>query len=259
MTDSQHHEAPSTTHELWDGRTPAVLAEACGIARVEVLSVTDSTLDVAHSLAEQGAKAGTTVLADAQRLGRGRMGRSWSSESGRGVWCAVIERPGSSDGLDLMSIRVGIEIAERLDTIAGEQVNVKWPNDLMRGIDKLGGILCEARWAGTNLSWVAIGVGVNTMRPDDQPRAVGLPRGVKRVDVLAAIVAGVRAAATRTGHLSDEEMARFRSRDALRTRRIMEPIAGIVSGISRSGELIVETREGTKRLRVGTIRMAEGL
>jgi len=250
----------------WDGETAEALAERCGVPRLELFDVVDSTLDEAHKLAEQGAAAGTVVLADAQRMGRGRMGRSWSSEPGMGVWCTVIERPESADALELMSIRVGLEIAERLDALAGEQVNVKWPNDLMIGIDKLGGILAEARWSGSKLSWVAIGVGVNVKRPIEQPRAAGLKAQAPssklqalRVAALTAIVAGIRAAAARAGHLSDTEMARIRRRDALEGRRIVEPITGVVSGISRSGELVIETREGTKRLRVGTIRMAEGL
>jgi len=155
-------------------------------------------------------------------------------------------------------VRVGIEVAERLDRLVRETVGVKWPNDLVLGLAKLGGILVEARWSGSSLAWVAIGVGVNVVRPLSQSLAAGMPKGVARSDVLVAIVHGARAAAGKMGHLTPEELERFRTRDALRGRRIVEPVAGTVSGIAASGALVVETRQGTERLRTGTIRLAEG-
>ena len=242
----------------WDGLSAEALAAHCGVARLELFGETDSTLDVAHILAEQGAPSGTVVLADSQRAGRGRMGRVWSSEASRGVWCSVIERAVNSSALDVLSVRVGIEVAERLDRLVRETVGVKWPNDLVLGLAKLGGILVEARWSGSSLAWVAIGVGVNVERPLSQSLAAGMPKGVARSDVLAAIVQGARAAACKMGHLSPEELERFWSRDALRGKRIVEPVAGTVSGIAASGALVVETKKGTERLRTGTIRLAEG-
>ena len=244
----------------WDGHTADALARECGVPRLDLHDVLDSTQDVAHRLAEQGAPAGTVVLADAQRAGRGRMGRVWSSEPGKGVWCSVLERAVPADALDVLSVRIGLEVAERLDAIAGagETVSVKWPNDLVLHGAKLGGILVEARWSGNALAWVAVGVGINVVRPLSHATAAGMPRGVARADVLRAVVAGVRAAAACAGHLSPDELARLEARDALRGKRIVEPAAGIVTGVTRSGELVVETRAGTKRLRTGTIRMAEG-
>ena len=258
VTDAESRE-PRAESFLWEGHDAGALAIRCGVERLELFDVTDSTLDAAHALAEAGATSGTVVLADAQRAGRGRMGRAWSSEPGRGVWCTVVERSLDLPALDVLSIRVGLEVAERLDTSAGETVGIKWPNDLMLGTTKLGGILVETRWSGTSLAWAAVGVGVNVSTPVGLARAARLPKGARRPDVLVAVVAGVRAAAVRTGHLTAEELSRFRARDALRGRRIVEPHEGTVSGIEANGALVVETRRGAKRVRTGTIRMAEGL
>jgi BirA family biotin operon repressor/biotin-[acetyl-CoA-carboxylase] ligase len=242
----------------WDGETAESLAQHCGAKRLELFDVTDSTLDVAHALAQDGAESGTVVLADAQRAGRGQFGRIWSSEPGRGVWCTVIARNLEPKALEVLSLRVGLEIAERLDPIAGTTVGVKWPNDLILYGAKLGGVLVEARWSGTALSWVAVGVGVNVERPDSYAAAAGMPRGVARRAVLAAIVAGVGAATAASGHLSTEERARFQVRDVLRGHRIVEPVAGTVAGVESNGALLVVTRTKDVRIKNGTIRMAEG-
>src|SRR6185436_19193687 len=93
----------------------SALARRCNVDRLELLDVTDSTLDVAHKLAEAGAPSSTVVLADAQTAGRGQHGRAWSSEPGRGVWATIIARYVRMNAMDVLSIRVGLEIAERLD------------------------------------------------------------------------------------------------------------------------------------------------
>ena len=249
---------PSAEGPLWDGHTADALAQLCGVPRLDLFDVIDSTLDAAHAAAEAGASSGTVVLADSQRAGRGRMGRAWSSEPGRGVWCTVVERSVELQALDVLSIRVGIEVAERLDASAADTVGLKWPNDLVLGTGKLGGILVEARWSGSSLAWAAVGVGVNVVPPAGLARAARLPKDATRPAVLVAAVTGVRAAAARPGHLTPDELARFAKRDALRGRRIVEPLAGLVSGIAPNGALIVETRRGAERIRTGTIRLAEG-
>ncbi|HEX7938746.1 MAG TPA: biotin--[acetyl-CoA-carboxylase] ligase [Gemmatimonadaceae bacterium] len=261
---------PRAESPLWDGFSAHQLAASCNVPTLHLFDDIGSTLDVAHTLAEQGALSGTTVLADAQHAGRGRMGRTWSSHHGVGVWCTVIERVVPSEALDVLSLRVGLEIAERMDALAGKPVGVKWPNDLMLDGGKLGGVLVEARWAGDRLGWVAIGVGVNVLGAPDVPGSTSLsprlkpraesrePRAPRRFPALMAIVAGIRAAASATGHLSAQEMTRYGSRDTLRGKQIVEPLAGAVSGIAANGALVVETEKGTQHVRTGTIRLAEG-
>ena len=224
----------------------------------------DSTQDIAHELAEQGAEAGTVVVAKAQRAGRGRFGRSWTSRSGSGVWCSTIERPSDPRALDVLSIRVGILLADALQPFATSPVGLKWPNDLVilseakdLRLSKLGGILCEARWSGDRIAWVAIGVGVNLIAPDDVADAAGLAPGTRRDDALDAIVRAVRAAAARDGLLSDEELARYAERDTLKGRQISSPAAGTAAGVDRTGALLVETADGVERHRTGTVSYPE--
>ena len=240
----------------WDGYDADAVARRCRVPRVELLGETDSTLDVAHALAEGGAVAGTIVVADSQRAGRGRQGRAWTSRPGAGVWATVIERPRDPSILELLSLRVGLRLAEALDSLAGDQVRVKWPNDLLVREGKLAGILTEARWSGSTLGWVAVGVGVNMEPPEDVPSAAALRRG-ERLDVLEAIVNAVRAGVAATGELTADERARYAARDALAGRRIVAPAIGRVAGISATGSLLVDTERGREQHRAGTIRFAE--
>ena len=242
--------------DTWEGHSAADLAGLLRVSRVELYAVVDSTQDVAHALAEQGAVGGTVVVADAQRAGRGRQGRAWSSDPGRGVWCTIIERPHDARAVDVLSLRAGLYLAEALDPLAGETVRVKWPNDLMLRGGKVAGILAEARWSGSTPSWVAVGVGVNVATPD-VAAAAGLPPGPGRAHVLAAIVGAVRAACAAPGWLTDDEVQRYARRDLLVGRRVLAPAEGTVLGIAPSGAIILRTAHGTEQYRAGTIPLAE--
>ena len=260
----------------WDGVNATEAAQRLGLKNVWMHAEVESTQDEAHKLAEQGVPAGALVVADAQRAGRGRHGRSWSSEPGRGVWCTIVERPSDSRSLDVLSLRVGLELAEALDRFADERVCVKWPNDLVipseagvipseaRNLPfrKLGGVLCEARWTGSMLGWIAIGVGVNVIAPVDEPDAAGLRPGTKRFDVLTSVVQAVRRAAVRSDAvrsevLSQDELSRYRARDALAGRRIVLPVKGTVETIDDSGALLVRTRSGVEQVRAGTVEFED--
>ena len=199
-----------------------------------------STLDVAHSLAADGAAAGTLIVADAQTAGRGRMGRSWRSEPGAGIWLTLIERPRDAAAVDVLSLRIGLALAPVLDAFAATPVLLKWPNDLYVGDRKLAGVLIEARWRDAQPEWLAIGVGINLRPPASEARAAGLRAGVTRDDVLSRIVPAMRDAAARTGLLTEAELHAFAARDLARGRRCVQPLDGIVHGIDRSGELLVD-------------------
>jgi BirA family biotin operon repressor/biotin-[acetyl-CoA-carboxylase] ligase len=228
----------------YDGQRGDDLAEQLHLPHVVTFDSIGSTLDVAHELAEAGAAAGTLVLADAQTAGRGRLGRSWRSEPGAGVWLTLIERPKDAAALDVLSLRVGLALAPVLDDFAAERVRLKWPNDLYVGGRKLGGILVEARWREGNPEWVAIGVGVNVRTPSAEPRAVGLRDDTVRLDVLLAIVPALRRAAGCEGPLIADELRAFAERDLAVGRSCVEPMVGTVRGIDASGALLVAPSSG---------------
>jgi BirA family biotin operon repressor/biotin-[acetyl-CoA-carboxylase] ligase len=237
----------------FDGATHEAIERMLELPRVELLESTPSTLDVAHRIAAQGAPAGTLVIANEQTAGRGRGGKSWQSSPGAGLWLTLIERPGDSSGLGVLSLRVGLAAAEALDRFAPEPIRLKWPNDLYVDQGKLGGILVEARWREQAVEWVAIGLGVNVQAPKDVQTAAGLEPGTDRLDVLAELVPAVVAAARATGPLEADEMEEFDARDLARGRRCTEPAVGRVAGITPTGELLVTLADSVATFRSGSL------
>lgn len=132
-----------------------------------------STNDVALAAATAGAQPGLVVRADVQARGKGRKTRDWSSPPG-GLWASVLlspEVPSVHQGL--IPLAVGCACAEALEQL-GIDVGVRWPNDLMLGDRKVGGILVEGRVLGSALSQVVAGMGINVQNPPPVDGAASL-------------------------------------------------------------------------------------
>jgi BirA family transcriptional regulator, biotin operon repressor / biotin---[acetyl-CoA-carboxylase] ligase len=221
-----------------------------------------STMDLIHQLAETGAEAGTIVVAAEQMEGRGSRGRPWHSPLG-GLWLSALFRPASSAGLEVLSVRVGLAVAAVLDPIVSPGLSLKWPNDLMWGERKLGGILCEARWQGGALGWVAVGVGLNVRNPvppEVRDSAVALMKidpDIQVYDVLEPVASVIAALDVEGERLTPAELEEFAARSWLEGREIRQPVAGVVTGLDEDGGLRVRTAEGTQvSLRQGSIELA---
>jgi BirA family biotin operon repressor/biotin-[acetyl-CoA-carboxylase] ligase len=143
-------------------------AEPLGIfgRRIHWLDTTTSTNDVAAHLAELGAAEGTLIVADAQTAGRGRLGRTWFSPPGAGLYVSIVLRPSGdlstrSNPSAFLTLASGVAIAEGVRTSTGLPAEIKWPNDVMIGKRKLAGILAEGAAQGNRLQHVIVGFGVN--------------------------------------------------------------------------------------------------
>lgn len=223
----------------------------------------ESTMDLVHRLAEDGAPEGTVVLAAEQTAGRGSRGRPWHSSRG-GLWLSLLRRPGRGGG-ELLSLRAGLALAEGLERAEpGLRLALKWPNDLMCGDRKLGGVLCEARWAGEAPAWVAIGVGINVCNPipaDLAPSAVSLAErlpGATPDAVLDLVLPGLRGLDGVSPRLAEEELARLRRRDWLLGRPLRGGEAGVAEGIAADGALLVRRPDGSLALlRAGPVQLAD--
>jgi BirA family biotin operon repressor/biotin-[acetyl-CoA-carboxylase] ligase len=265
---------PSVAEARYDGHTGRELEHILRLPRVVVFREVGSTLDVAHALAAEGAPAGTLVIADSQTAGRGRMGRAWQSDPGAGVWLTIIERPhghpepyvaGAPQGklregpavveaLDVLSLRVGLALAEALDDLA-PAARLKWPNDLYVEGGKLAGVLIETRWRNGAVEWVALGAGINVRVPAGQTRAAAL--AAPRMTVLERVVPAIRAAARVSGHLMPAELEAFAARDLAAGRACIEPVPGRVRGIDASGALVIDTSSGVESVRAGSLVFTE--
>ena len=124
----------------------------------------DSTNVYAKQLAAAGAPHGTVVLANHQTAGRGRMGRSFSSPEGMGIYLSVILRP-NMPARDLMHLTcaAGVAMCDAVESVSGFRPGVKWINDLVAQKRKLGGILTELSFVPNSdgVQYAIIGIGIN--------------------------------------------------------------------------------------------------
>lgn len=124
----------------------------------------DSTNSQAKAMAQKGAPHGTVLIADRQTGGRGRMGRSFCSPGGAGIYMSVILRP-ECRATEIMHLTcaVAVAVCDAIECVCGLRPGIKWINDLLIGNKKLGGILTElSLLPGTDqVSYAVVGIGIN--------------------------------------------------------------------------------------------------
>ena len=133
----------------------------------------DSTNARAKALARQGAPHGTVLIAGSQSAGRGRLGRSFHSPVGLGVYLSVILRPQCPpDQLMHLTCAAGVAMCDAVEAITGIRPGIKWINDLVLEQKKLGGILTELSIDPKTGSteYAIVGIGINCRhRTEDFP------------------------------------------------------------------------------------------
>jgi len=124
----------------------------------------DSTTRVARELAGEDKPHGFAVLAGSQTAGRGRLGKSWQSPSGKGLYCTILVRPEFAvEDYPKITLTAGLAVSLALEEICQLQTQLKWPNDIYISGRKCGGILVETsslQGAGEG-NFVLVGIGVN--------------------------------------------------------------------------------------------------
>ena len=171
----------------------------------EVRAVAETGSSNADLLAVAGAGAaeGTVLVAEAQTAGRGRLGRRWASPPRTGLTFSVLLRPGGVPAARLgwLPLLAGVAAAASVRAVAAVDATLKWPNDVLAGEKKLGGILAER--SGTA---VVVGIGINVWQaradlpPDAAATSVALAAGAGVTGAGAARAAAGRPAG-RTGAL----------------------------------------------------------
>lgn len=190
--------------------------------QIQYFDVIDSTNNYAKKLAMQGAPEGTVIIAGQQSAGRGRLGRSFSSPAGMGIYLSVILRPGClpSDAMHL-TCATAVAGCEAVESATRQKPGIKWTNDLILGTGKLGGILTEISIDAKTgkLDWAVVGIGINCCQSaEDFPpeiRDMACSLGLQTQDramVAAALIERLHTMAQ--GLISEKTkiMAAYRSR-----------------------------------------------
>ena len=232
--------------------------------------VTNSTNDDALAAARAGAPHGSVFIADEQRAGRGRGGHGWHSAAGEGLYVSVLLRPEfAAIRLPLLPLVAGLAAAEAIREDSGLDVDLRWPNDLLIGPRKVGGILVEAHSEGARIDSAVVGVGINvhqqTFAPDLSTSATSLDlEAGHRVERRAVLSALLKSLERESKALADApEAAAIPSRVARAStwvcgRRVQvhgpQACTGVTAGLDEHGFLLVDTEAGRVTVQTGGIR-----
>jgi len=228
--------------------------------------VTFDEIDSTNAEAARRAGAGDAgpywLLAARQTAGRGRRGRSWTSEPGNLfiTYLGVSDRPPGE--IALLSFAVALAVADVADNVLGRAAAlVKWPNDVMVLGRKISGILLESGALGAGRTWVAVGIGINIASAPtdvDQPIAAlsalanGKTISVESVEqVLRRRLGFWSGRIEREGFAPIREawLARAHGMGAAATARLgNEEVAGVMRGLGADGALELELPDGRTRL-----------
>lgn len=144
----------------------------------------DSTNNKAKEVARLGASEGTIILADKQTLGRGRLGRHWSSPAKVGIWMSIVLRPPLLPyQVSQLTLIAGVNMCEAIQEVTGLECKIKWPNDVVVNGKKVCGILTEMSAEMERINHIVVGIGVNVNHksfPEELPHATSLAIEAKK-------------------------------------------------------------------------------
>jgi BirA family transcriptional regulator, biotin operon repressor / biotin---[acetyl-CoA-carboxylase] ligase len=222
--------------------------------RIHFFSELSSTMDTARDLARKGCPDFTVVIADRQTKGRGRLSRTWISDSG-GLYFSVILRPLIPP---VLSFRVNFAASLALARMLREKYHVdaavKWPNDILIGDAKLSGMLSELEAEADRVSFINLGIGINVNNdpaPKEQ-RAVSLKKvlgkTVPRRAVLAAFLDEFEKQMADIAHENVIDEWKIYSGTLNRPVKIVtlhDTFQGVAEDVDETGTLILRQGDGT--------------
>lgn len=234
--------------------------------------VIESTNTTAKQLAEEGASHGTVIIADCQKGGRGRLGKTFHSPAGTGIYMSVILRPDFSTELsNLLTACTAVSTEKSLCQFCKKNIKIKWVNDLFISNKKVCGILTEASISceSRSINYAIIGIGVNVRNtkenfPDELQSIVTSleEEGSEKINrcVLAAEI--LNNLEIELSHISDRKfLDEYREHSNLIGNKVTivdgmgNEIKGTAVGIDNNASLLVKMNDGqVKTISSGTVQ-----
>lgn len=231
--------------------------------------VTDSTNIRAKELAEEGHPGGTLVVADRQEAGRGRRGRSWDSPPGTGIFMSLLLKPEMNPNhASMLTLVAAMAVARAISKCAGTEALIKWPNDIVIGGKKICGILTEMSAQFDFINHIVIGIGINVHNehfPEEIAETAGsilLQTGkrIRRAELIEQILeqfehyyAIFMETEDLSGLVKEYNSILVNMNKSVRVLDPKEPFEGKAMGITKKGELIVDTWESRKMVSSGEV------
>jgi BirA family biotin operon repressor/biotin-[acetyl-CoA-carboxylase] ligase len=128
-----------------------------------------STNDEAKRLVQLGVGEGAVIIAEGQTKGRGKPGTTWFSPKGKGIYLSIIIQPHKVQGkIEAATLLGTLASARAIRGLTSLDVKVKWPNDVVVGGKKVGGVLTEACKGGGGKTSLIVGIGLNVSLGGDE-------------------------------------------------------------------------------------------
>ncbi|MDI6631257.1 MAG: biotin--[acetyl-CoA-carboxylase] ligase [Bacillota bacterium] len=234
--------------------------------------VTSSTNDRAKELAQSGAPEGTVVVAEQQTGGRGRRGRSWHSPPG-GLWFSLLLRPDVAPAeTQTLPLLLSVAVARGIEEYLGLHPDLKWPNDILLGGRKAGGILAEIGAETERVHHVVAGIGLNvniaSFPPELETTATSLQiqwggkiSRARLLGVLLAVIEEDYRRWCRTGfapfHAAYQKRCSFLGKEVA-VVAAGGVLTGLAAGVDAAGRLLLSVPGGeVKRLSGGEVTVRE--
>jgi BirA family biotin operon repressor/biotin-[acetyl-CoA-carboxylase] ligase len=218
-----------------------------------------STMIIAKELALEGAQDGTVVLADIQNVGRGRLGRSWSSPKG-GIWMSIILRPSvSSEETPLITLAAGVAVCQTIKKLYLINSGLKWPNDVIINRKKVCGILTEGCIDSGTIKFAILGIGVNlnfssNLLPKDLSQYASTllsesGKHINSIDFFHQLLKELDAVYRYLGNNNLNIIKSWRDFSVTIGKEVVAAgndnvIVGIAKDITSDGSLVIETKNG---------------
>lgn len=218
----------------------------------------------------------SVVFAEMQSAGRGRRGRIWQSPFAQNIYMSFAWRFESGiAAMEGLSLAVGLGVVKALNALGFEQASLKWPNDILSGDAKLGGVLIEIAGDVGGQCYAVIGVGLNVGMHEGAMQGVGQPwtslqklsgQNVSRNVVAAAIL---DALIPMVGSFESIGFSRYRSDwegccPHIGKRVLLETpsgaVHGVMLGVDDTGSLVMSV-DGVEQIFVGgeiSLRVDDG-
>ncbi|MGN0526153.1 MAG: biotin--[acetyl-CoA-carboxylase] ligase [Acutalibacteraceae bacterium] len=238
---------------------------------ITVLKETTSTNKILKEMAERGAEEKTVVFAEHQTQGRGRLGRTFYSPKGTGLYLSILLKP-KKNIADAMKITTtaGVAVARAVRDVLGIDLKIKWVNDLYLENKKVCGILSESAFdlESGSLSYCVLGIGLNVFNPKDNFNELeGIAGALLNEEPNGTLLARLSGAVLNNFFELYEDMnnpqilEEYRKRSFLQGKDVTvvrgdESINCKVTGIGESGELLCKLPNGEERAFIsGEVRL----
>jgi len=235
--------------------------------------ITDSTNTDALHAARTGAPHGSVYFADEQLAGRGRGDHAWHSAAGQGLYVSVLLRPPiAAARLPLLPPAAGLAAADAIAATTGLAIDLRWPNDLLVGPRKVGGILVEAKTESSAIAYAVVGIGINVHQRSfaadlstpatslDIEAAKTIPRQPLLISLLKSLqreaLALLDPASIQTIPRRVQQASTWVSGRSVQVHG-PQACTGITAGLDENGFLLVRTANGTITVQTGGLRAAE--